>query len=221
MPIVYRATNRTNGKCYIGVTIQSLHGRRLGHFSEARTSASKRPFMAAIRKYGEDAFEWEVLEEHKSEAEALAAEVRLIAETKPEYNVAVGGRGIPSLSHPEAVKVALRASHTPERRAAFSAKRTGYKHRPDTVEKLRAAGLVAKDEWAKRSHLGPEALMRGVICLTDGEQYPSAAAAARAYGVDTGALVQVCQGKRSSRGEGNLLMPMVLARLHGRTVNRN
>ncbi len=50
-------------------------------------------FCNALRKYGEDAFSWTVLVTLKTHGEALAEEMRLIAELKPEYNLSLGGEG--------------------------------------------------------------------------------------------------------------------------------
>lgn len=48
-------------------------------------------FGAAIRKYGFDKFQWKVLRDGLSEAEAKEAEIRLISEMCPAYNVSAGG----------------------------------------------------------------------------------------------------------------------------------
>ena len=60
--IIYKATNKHNGKCYIGQTVFTLSERRSQHLREARSGKGFR-FHAAIRKYGEDAFIWEVIDE--------------------------------------------------------------------------------------------------------------------------------------------------------------
>ena len=60
--IIYKATNKHNGKCYIGQTVFTLSERRSQHLREAQSGKGFR-FHAAIRKYGEDAFLWEVIDE--------------------------------------------------------------------------------------------------------------------------------------------------------------
>jgi group I intron endonuclease len=60
--IVYKATNKINGKCYIGQTRHSLESRKKRHLSCARQGYSTH-FYQAIRKYGENNFDWEVLGE--------------------------------------------------------------------------------------------------------------------------------------------------------------
>lgn len=58
--IIYKATNKINGKCYIGQTRHSLEERRNAHYAKARQGI-KTHFYSAIRKYGEDNFEWEII----------------------------------------------------------------------------------------------------------------------------------------------------------------
>ncbi len=58
--IIYKATNKINGKCYIGQTRHSIEYRKRRHLSCARKGV-KTNFYKAIRKYGEDNFEWEII----------------------------------------------------------------------------------------------------------------------------------------------------------------
>ena len=58
---VYCATNRKNGKRYVGITTRSHLSTRISeHQSKSRTQKSR--FAYAIRKHGFDAFAWEILE---------------------------------------------------------------------------------------------------------------------------------------------------------------
>ena len=59
--LIYKATNKYNGKCYIGQTVYSLEKRKLEHLQDARAGRGFR-FHEAIRKYGEDSFTWEVID---------------------------------------------------------------------------------------------------------------------------------------------------------------
>lgn len=53
--IIYKATNKVNGKVYIGQTIRTLNIRWKGHISEAK-SRENCPFHCAINKYGAENF---------------------------------------------------------------------------------------------------------------------------------------------------------------------
>ena len=59
--IIYCARNEVNLKSYIGQTVQSLEARKIQHFSQARIGSDCH-FHKSIRKHGEDAFVWYVLE---------------------------------------------------------------------------------------------------------------------------------------------------------------
>jgi group I intron endonuclease len=72
--LVYQATNRINGKCYIGVTTRLLAKRRAQHHVFANRG-SRSPFHQAIRKYGKENFAWEIIEEHDTEESLMAAEI--------------------------------------------------------------------------------------------------------------------------------------------------
>ena len=58
--IVYKAVNKINGKIYVGQTCKTLDERKSVHFKKARGGV-RTHFYDAIRKYGEDAFEFSVI----------------------------------------------------------------------------------------------------------------------------------------------------------------
>lgn len=58
--IIYKATNKINGKCYIGQTRHSLEHRKTIHLRYAKKGVDTH-FYQAIRKYGEENFEWEII----------------------------------------------------------------------------------------------------------------------------------------------------------------
>ena len=59
--IIYGARNTVTEKWYIGQTV-NYKQRKYNHLAHARNNRDRFVFHAAIRKYGEDAFEWVVLE---------------------------------------------------------------------------------------------------------------------------------------------------------------
>lgn len=61
MGIIYRATCTVNGKVYVGQTANTLEHRAKQHFGSARYGSPYK-FHKAIRKYGEDAFVFDVIE---------------------------------------------------------------------------------------------------------------------------------------------------------------
>jgi hypothetical protein len=68
--IVYQAKNRINNKKYIGRTIKTLDFRKKAHINRVNSNKDDcKIFYEAIRKYGQDNFEWTVLKECSTEQE--------------------------------------------------------------------------------------------------------------------------------------------------------
>ena len=68
MGIIYCATNKINGKKYIGKSKQSLEKRKQRHFQKSKLKDKKNIyFRNAIRKYGINGFSWEIIEECEEE----------------------------------------------------------------------------------------------------------------------------------------------------------
>ena len=219
--IVYLARNVKNGNCYVGVTRTTLDARKNKHLGDAKRGTRGR-FYNAIRKHGEENFEWSVITECPSYYEALAEEVSQIASRKPAYNVTRGGEGALGYRH---TKEELRRMS--ERRRGQPGHWLGKKRPPETVEKMRAAKLAnpqrhwlgkkrdqATIDKIKASKVGCKAppispLMqktridnclraaaarcKKVICLDDGRVFDSARAASAAYGYHPTSVANVCK----------------------------
>lgn len=59
--IVYCATNKINNKKYIGQTVRELERRKQEHISNAKSNG-KYAFHYALRNYGEENFEWGIID---------------------------------------------------------------------------------------------------------------------------------------------------------------
>lgn len=96
--IIYKITNKKNGKSYVGKTEYSLEHRWNRHLSSAR-NGSKFRFHSAIRKYGEDCWDLFVVETYQTEDENFINEkeahfIKLFeSDTKKGYNATSGGTG--------------------------------------------------------------------------------------------------------------------------------
>ncbi len=171
------ALNVFNGKRYIGVTKHSVDHRRRKHYQDAR---QKRPgcrlFFKAIRKYGENAFEWSILVDGLDYDRALAEEIRLISELKPEYNLTRGGQGMVGLVR------------TPEWRAKLSAAHKGRRPSDASIEGSRRSIAAGANDTP-------------VVCLNDGNWFRSIKAASEFYRVSAGQIGEVCAG-RQTRASG-------------------
>lgn len=92
--IVYKATNKSNGKIYIGQTIKKLNKRISEHKSDSKRRND--PFPRAIAKHGVNNFSWEVIEVCLSQIDLDTAESKWISYYNSQnrnigYNVASGG----------------------------------------------------------------------------------------------------------------------------------
>ena len=95
--IVYKITNKKNGKSYIGKTEYSLEHRWNRHLSSAR-NGSKFRFHSAIRKYGEDCWDLSIVESYQTDDENFINEkeihfIRLFESDVKGYNATSGGTG--------------------------------------------------------------------------------------------------------------------------------
>jgi group I intron endonuclease len=90
--IIYEATNVTNGKVYVGLTTTNLKQRKGSHLRSAK-SGSKSYFHKAIRKYGSESFEWDVILLATEVTKLCSLERMVIAMYEPwqTYNVSLGG----------------------------------------------------------------------------------------------------------------------------------
>lgn len=96
---VYKITNKTNGKIYVGITSQGISTRWHKHCSDAVTD-SPFPIHNAIRKYGKDNFQIELIEDlsDKDYDYLKEREVYWIKEfnsydREKGYNLTLGGDG--------------------------------------------------------------------------------------------------------------------------------
>lgn len=94
--LIYKCTNRVNGKVYIGQTVNTLEYRRKKHLENARVMRYDFYFYRALNKYGYKNFTWEVIDYAESRDELNMREVKYIkelrtTESKFGYNISSGG----------------------------------------------------------------------------------------------------------------------------------
>ena len=105
MALVYCYTNKTNGKKYIGITIRDMEDREKSHLYEAYNKNSLTydcPFKRAIRKYGINGFDLEILHDNIEKSEAIELEKYYIEHYQTYYkylnsngyNATIGGEYI-------------------------------------------------------------------------------------------------------------------------------
>jgi len=218
--IVYQAHNPVTNSFYVGQTSRSLWARRARHAKDADSRCTKSVFHKAIRKYGIDAFSWCVLEYVDSKESMDASEkrwIRMLRECGHKcYNLRPGGDGgsFPGAGNPNFGK------STPDSvrdKISASLKKHYAKH-PGTMtgrkgETAPAYGKpMSKEVRLKLSqaHKGKAKIgNRGagngsavaIRCVTTGEHFPYAKAAAEKYDSDLSSIIKCCKGKvKSVRG---------------------
>lgn len=125
MFIIYKITNSTNQKCYIGITHNSVHKRWIQHKSLAKTSKTPYKFYQAIRKYGTECWTQHELYFTNDENHASNMEEHFIIEYDSfnnGYNSTKGGLG--------SGLYAQRPKWTAERRQRVSEKMKGRVSHP-------------------------------------------------------------------------------------------
>jgi group I intron endonuclease len=102
--LIYRCTNKINGKVYIGKTIKTLQERRLAHECNAIKLKGNALFYRALRKYGCENFDWSVVKKTTDERKLNTLEKFYIKKYSTKvpngYNITPGGDGgVGSKSH--------------------------------------------------------------------------------------------------------------------------
>lgn len=103
--LIYKCTNRINGKLYIGKTISTLATRRKGHEVDSFNNTSGSIFLRALNKYGLENFDWVVICEVGGADELNDLErfyiLKLDTRIPNGYNITEGGDGGDTLfNHP-------------------------------------------------------------------------------------------------------------------------
>lgn len=145
---VYIATNKVNGKQYVGIT-KNLKRRWHEH---ASASGSSPAFHAAIKKHGKDGFVFSHICDAFDFEAACEIEQMLIQQHNTKspsgYNLTSGGDGVAGRSLSDQEKESRRkasmahaASLSPEERREKFGSRTGKKLTPEQIEKIRVSNL--------------------------------------------------------------------------------
>jgi len=162
--IIYKATNKVNGRLYIGQTSCTLDERIQKHISQAKAGGGF-IFAKALRKYGSESFEWEILSEHPDQEALDAAEIEAIewfnAIGPKGYNIREGGsrgphtaetlkqiseklKGKPlSEEHKQKISAALKGRKRPPEVVAKIGRKKGFKYSEESKTKQ-------KETWKKK-----------------------------------------------------------------------
>lgn len=172
--IIYKATNKINGKLYIGQTKSSLGSRIASHLYSARSGKDSLPLLyRAIRKYGSQNFEWQIICECDDQTILDELEKKYIAEmhstnTSIGYNIAEGGKGnngTKGKTYEEiygvekALELRKKRSETlkgrersESHRKNISSARTGIKHSEETKRKMSESRIGSLNSFYGKNH---------------------------------------------------------------------
>lgn len=162
MAWLYAVTHRDSGRIYIGWTsFENAEIRWDQHKLAALRYRSRQLFCKAIRKYGVDAFDWEVVQWFDTDAEAKQAEIYWIDRLNTNalrgghgYNMTDGGDGLTGPQSPELrgkINEALRRPDVREKMSAWQRGRLlSEEHRTNIRDTMRSPEARQKMSEIKR-----------------------------------------------------------------------
>lgn len=203
---VYVHTNKTNGKKYVGITSRKPKERWRGGSSYKYNSH----FYSAIKKYGWDGFDHEVLLVGLTKSQADSWERALIAQWNTTdrnngYNIGLGGEGHESIS----AQTRKRMSRSAKQR--FKKPEEIQKNKERGVLQYSTAEGIEKDRQAqlKYHEMNPEARYRKARAVNQYDlnghfikQWKSVTDAKKAYG---GAIEAACESRIRRKTAGGYM----------------
>jgi group I intron endonuclease len=208
MKVIYEFINKTNGKSYIGQTI-NYKKRIKDHQFNYKNNLKKTPFYSALKKYGWNNFEINIIEEC-SEKLLNEKEIYWISEKKSlypnGYNLLEGGN---------------QAKHTDITRQKISERRKGMKFSEKHIENLKKSHLgyvmpeeqkikisqsnkgkiVSEDTRKKLKYLQPHRKEVGRFDINGTliKKYDSIKDASKELNCSPGNISECCNGKRKMK----------------------
>lgn len=216
---IYIITNTIDGKRYIG---QSIDIKRRFWDHRCISHEENRHLRYAMKKYGKEAFKYEILEE--CEYEKLdEREIYYIDKLKPEYNVSYGGQRTMKRLPDETKEILSKKAKkqwdnkTDEEKAEFIRKnltgpKIGHEVSEETREKLRMANigkLQSKETIEKRKATFIKKKANGyiqtngdhkkkIVCVETGIVFDSVKSAAESIGVNPSCVSANLKGRQKT-----------------------
>ena len=222
--VVYRITNKANGKTYVGLTTKSIHLRLRQHFYHAKNrlrSGERLSYLhRAMLKYGISSFEVECLASAICYSFLGELEKFLISQEKPEYNQTSGGEVTAGRKVDDFVRRKISTANkgrkrTPEHKEQISARmKKVYSENPSLKNDLLKKLNASKSEWERKRieavrlsastrvrtpeeiEKSAAARRKPVFCQQTSKTYPSRKAASIDTGVSERSIRRACQGRK-------------------------
>ncbi len=179
-----------NNKYYIGITSQDNISRRWQNGYGYRL---QNYFYNAIKKYGWDNFQHEIIANNLTEAEAKNFEILLIENLHSNkadygYNISSGGGGTSGYKKSEETINKIRIRNSGENSAWF-----GRTHTKEEIDKISKSHMGELNPMYNRfGKDNPKS--KPVICITTGDIFESLSEAHNKTGVSVGNICSCCKG---------------------------
>jgi group I intron endonuclease len=168
--VIYKATNLVNEKSYIGQTIRTLKLRKKQHAWYALYNRDNTYFHSALRKYGVENFDWEVIDECVNAESLNKMEIYYIGyydTYNNGYNLTLGGSNLMSEKVKKKISEANKGKkHSEETKRKISQTEKGKKLSEETRRKIseafkgknhpRARAVVIGDKYFDTVQMGSE-----------------------------------------------------------------
>ena len=217
--IIYGSRNIVNGKWYIGQSI-NYKQRKYDHLRRARHNYDRCIFHAAIRKYGEDAFEWTLLESDIHTYDELNEREKYWIREKKSllpngYNMTGGGDGTANHHKSEETRKRISIANKGKKRSEETRKRIsiankGKKLSEETRKRISIAhmGLTASAETRKRLSIVNKGKGAKPVLMfnRNGDfvaEFPSIKDAADYIGITRSPVAAVLNGTQKFAGSGH------------------
>jgi len=203
--LIYCATNKVNGKKYIGKTTKSLEERKKRHLENVKYD--KYHFHNAIKKYGEESFIWEVLQDNIPNFMLDTLETYWIDYFDTfygGYNSTSGGDGgIRSEETKKKISIANRGENHGmfgKRQTQEAIKRIREAQVGRTGEKHPMFGRTGEKHpmFGRTGEKHPKS--KPVICLETNQIFVSATEASQILNINNTNISAVCRGKLKKTG---------------------
>lgn len=200
--VIYKLTNKTNGKVYVGQTTRDLKTRMAEHSRKKQTIVGK-----AIHKYGIENFIVEEIDNGETVDELNTKEIDWISKfnciAPNGYNQCIGGDNTEGFNHRESSKKKMSESHKALDKHGANNPFFGVNHTDEQRKKWsedRKNDPRYKENMKKAQLASLKSLRVKVVNLDTKEVFESIKQAADKYDLKATHITRVCRGRRKTTG---------------------